>query len=292
MRAIRGSEYQDFLRCRLRWDYAWNKKLRPKRQNEKLAFGTVFHLYLELLYATGKHDLSMFEWEQDRELLEGVATHYYATTYQEHMKRFNVLKTEFQFEVKGLAGTIDLIMQEKLTGHIYFVDHKTTSSIDKYVKNSELDRQISRYWWALQQLGYDVKGFIYNIILKDMPEYPTMLKNGTPSKAKSQNTTYELYHKYLVDNKLNISDYSEILDYLKDFPKQYFKQLEVFRSQNEIDNAIEEFFATASDMENVRIYRNITSDCHWDCAYKDLCHVAINGGNEQYLLDTLYDVVD
>jgi hypothetical protein len=53
MEIIRGSEYQDFLRCRKRWNWRWNEGLRSKKLNDKLFTGSLIHKFLEVYYETG-----------------------------------------------------------------------------------------------------------------------------------------------------------------------------------------------------------------------------------------------
>ncbi len=48
---FRGTEITDFLRCRKRYDYAWNQNLEPKQRNEKLTIGSAIHKFLELWYS-------------------------------------------------------------------------------------------------------------------------------------------------------------------------------------------------------------------------------------------------
>lgn len=49
---IRGSEYQDFLQCRKKWYYSWYEKIEPKRKDNKLFFGTLFHKWLNITTQT------------------------------------------------------------------------------------------------------------------------------------------------------------------------------------------------------------------------------------------------
>lgn len=48
---VRNSEVQDFLRCRLRWNYRWNRQLEPQKKSTKLVLGTLFHKFLEAYYS-------------------------------------------------------------------------------------------------------------------------------------------------------------------------------------------------------------------------------------------------
>jgi RecB family exonuclease len=313
---IRGSEIQDFLRCRKRWDYRWQERLISKKKNDKLFFGELFHLYLEKYYKTKNHDtaqqymlqtLDMYmdeDWEELQDKLIEITNHYYET-YKTDL--FTVIGVEVQFSIpltatKNFTGTIDLIYRDT-EGRLWFADHKTTTSIEKYEKNAILDRQINRYWWAIQQLAKgngiimgdknilldNPYGFMYNIIYKDYPVPPKTLKSGGLSKDKSQKTTYQMYKKAITDLQLNEADYTEILEHLSSFPFKFFSRVEVFRNQQEIDCTMEEIGAIVQDMDNCRTYRNITTDCQWDCQYKDLCLAEIDGSDAQWLRDELYE---
>ncbi len=194
-------------------------------------------------------------------------------------------------------GTIDLIFRDK-EGRIWFADHKTSISIDKYEKNSVMDRQISRYWWALDRLGMKPYGFIYNIVLKDYPVPPKVLKKGDLSQAKNQNTTFDLYMKSIEEHGLNVDDYREYLQFLQENPREYFKRVVVKRQPWECATAMQEFYHTARDIKlakrmsetgmNEHLYRNITTDCSWDCQFYQVCQLDIQGQPVENLLNTLF----
>ena len=311
-KAIRGSEVNDFLRCRTRWDYAWQQNLKPKTPNDKLFFGTLFHKYLEEWYKNHSQaqaltamkklfdetDTSGMEQVVIDELWDlafNVAENYFAKWAKDDNK-MEVLATELEFSFpitkdRWYTGTIDLVLKDQ-HGQVWFMDHKTTSSMDSYEKRADMDRQISRYWWALQQLGYDVHGFIYNIILKDVPEPPTVLKSGKLSQNKAQKTTYELYTNAVLQNGESLSDYEEILQHLKaqetDNGNRFFRRAKVQRLPSEIDNSIIELIEVAKDMEGARIYRNITKDCSWDCSFQSICVSSMDGSNVEYLTEQLF----
>lgn len=260
MYMIRGTELQDFLRCRKMWSYRWIDGLQPKKQSTPLLFGTAMHKYLEVYYSGGSHrnalyavqdlieqtDTSQMDELDYQEMVETLNTviENYNKRYELDFQDWEVIATELTFAIPlddeiGYTGTIDLIVRNKSDGKIYLVDHKTTNSIEKYDKNSDMDRQISRYWWALQQLqqgngfikntsssqdivpwvmrgeweteyhkylGGEIGGFIYNIILKDYAVPPKVLKNGSLSKDKSQKTTLQLYANKLAELGLLIPE--------------------------------------------------------------------------------------
>jgi hypothetical protein len=272
----------------------------------------MFHKYLEEFYKNGSQaqaltamkklfdetDTSGMEQVVIDELWDlayNVAENYFAQ-WARTDSQYQVIATELQFSIPltdtvNYTGTIDLILKDR-DGKIWFVDHKTTSSVDSYLQRADMDRQISRYWWALQQLGYDVAGFIYNIVLKDYPTPPATLKNGTLSQNKSQKTTYDLYLRTIQVNDFDPNDYREMLDYLQaqETPdgNRFFRRLKVYRNQAEVDNAIAEMLDVTSDMDNARVYRNITKDCSWDCPYQNICVAGMDGSNVDYLTEQLF----
>jgi len=311
---FRGSEITDFQRCPKRYNYGWIQNLEPKVQNEKLTLGSAIHKFLETWYMSRRFkeaieemrnyiddvvmnsDMEQVVIDEMIELAQGICLNYHRTYGDD--SNWTVLAVEKQFNVEFddgtvYTGTIDLIVEDE-DGHVWFVDHKTTISLDIYDKNSDMDRQISRYWWALEQLGYNVHGFIYNIVLKDVPVEPKVLKSGALSKDKSQKTTFELYMKAIEDNNLKVSDYEDFLQQLKDYPKEFFRRLKVERTPQECQAAIGEMLEVIEDIRdkhnNWRWYRNITKDCHWDCAFKSLCQAEMDGSNADHIRAELFRV--
>lgn len=331
---VRGSEYQDFLNCRKKWYYGWVEKLTPVRPDNKLFFGVMFHKWLEVFYKNNcnelQADLETSVWlnEQDtsgmeqvgyddmQELFKGVRQNY-LTKYHESDKRLKVLGTEVEFIVKleddmFMTGTIDLVYE--IDGKIRFMDHKTVSSIQMYIEKAQMDRQISRYWWALKMIaagvgrvrdkendlwvrwneleGKEIDGFDYNLIGKDFPKEPKVLKSGKLSTDKAQRTTYNKYLAKIAELNLDIRDYTEMLDMLQAKPDTFLQRIDVLRTQSELEAAAWEFSYTAGDIHDVKLmitenpeaiepmtYRNIGTQCTNMCQFKSLCLTTINGGN-------------
>jgi hypothetical protein len=331
---VRGSEYQSFLNCRKQWYFQWYEGIEAKRPDAKLFFGTAFHKWLENYYNSGCNkllaDLETSTWinEQDTKdmdqiaiddmmsLMRGVAEHYH-NTYGETDKNFKVIETEMEFLVKldedlFMTGTIDLVYE--VDGKIRFMDHKTVSSISMYEEKAVMDRQISRYWWALKMIAAGIgrvkdkendvwitsqalkdktiDGFDYNLIAKDFPKEPKVLKSGKLSTDKSQKTTFDLYVKKLQELHLDGNEYNEHLKFLYDKPNQFHSRVDVKRSAAELESAAWEFSYTSDDIHDVKMmitenpqsiepltYRNITNNCMHMCQFKSLCQTAIDGGN-------------
>jgi hypothetical protein len=339
---LRGSEYSDFLTCRKKWLYGWVEKITPKRPNNKLFFGTAFHKWLEEYYNQGCNklsaDLVTSVWinEQDTSgmeqveldelmaLLKGVATNY-DKKYHDNDSQWKILATELEFLIKleddvYMTGTIDLVYE--VDGKIRFSDHKTVASISMYEEKSKMDRQISRYWWALKMIargigevknahgewvqmeslkGKEIDGFDYNLILKDMPKQPEVLKKGGLSKNKSQRTTYDLYLAKIYELGHDPLDYMEMLDMLREKEDLFFKRVKVQRMDTELDSSAWEFLYTAGDIHDVKLmltenpereetltYRSIGEHCSYMCQFKALCQTTIEGGNVSMVKNLAY----
>lgn len=315
---IRGSEYQDFLDCRKKWYYRWVEGLEPKRPDGKLFFGNLFHKWLEFYYKNQCNkevaDMLATAWyfEQDTKDMEqtdldamlalsrGVAENYHKT-YAASDSEFEVLATELKFIVRleeGLLmeGTIDLVY--RLNGKVRFADHKTVSSLDMYEEKSKMDRQISRYWWALQMLssgiarvwdeatetwvrweefiGAEIDGFDYNLIAKDFPKEPKELKlkkgQTVPelSKDKSQKTTYDKYLAALNRLGHNHGEYAEILEHLQNKQDPFLRRVTVLRNENELEAAAYEFAYTAGDIHDVRLLIKTNPDIVEQVTYRNI----------------------
>ncbi len=339
---VRGSEYQDFLQCRKKWYYGWVEKITPKRPDGKLFFGTMFHKWLENYYNSNceklSADLLTSVWLNDQDtkdmeqveideataLLKGVADNY-NKTYHENDSKWKILATELEFLVKleeGIfyTGTIDLVYE--VDGKIRFADHKTVTSLDMYEEKSKMDRQISRYWWALKMIaegigrvknadglwvpfkeleGKEIDGFDYNLIAKSYPKEPVVLKKGGLSKDKSQRTTYDLYLDKIHELNLNEADYVDFLEMLQNKPDLFLRRVNVIRNDSELESAIWEFLYTCGDLHDISMilktqpqlvdkvtYRNIGNHCDSMCQFKTLCQTTFEGGNVSLVKNLAY----
>lgn len=309
----RGTQVSDFLRCPKRYDYAWVQGLEAKQRNEKLTIGSAIHKFLELWYADHRAldamdamreyiiaDSTALDETQVQDMLmlcTGIATNY--VQHYGIEPNWTVIATEKSFseylgDCISYTGTIDMLVQDE-DGKYWIVDHKTTTNLDIYDKNSDMDRQISRYWWAIERnLDIDIEGFIYNIILKELPVEPKILKSGQLSKDKSQKTTAKLYRAAIEYHGLNEEDYADFLQYLEEQPKEFFRRIKVERCISEMRAAIDEMKLVIYDIQakeySGRWYRNITKDCHWDCPFKTLCVAEMDGSNANHIRKELFTV--
>lgn len=309
---FRGSEVTDFLRCRKKYQYGWIQNLQPKQKNDKLTIGSAIHKFLEVWYTTYRESeaivamvdyiyencdgLEQMQIDDMCELAKKVCENYVAHYGHDTGWTVKAIEMPFNIHLEGrinYTGTIDLLVEDE-DGKLWIADHKTTANLDIYDKNSDMDRQISRYWYAIERyLDVKIEGFIYNIILKDYPVPPKVLKSGQLSKDKSQKTTKDMYLDAIRLNKLNIDDYADFLQFLDEQPKEFFRRMKVERNISEMRASIDELTDVIYDIRDTkRFYRNITKDCSWDCPFKALCVAEMDGSNADHIRNELFTVKD
>lgn len=215
MRQVSHSELTTYLDCQKKWDLIYNKGL--KIDNIHLQFGSMGHEVLETriipdesLYPELKEAFGISSWNN-----------YFTTIFNEldeTFKDFDVLHKEYRVETDDIKGVIDVVWKNKTTGKILITDYKFSNK-DKGQVDIWLDEQMYIYaaaYASLNNLTLDDINTGYINIPKAEMKKPRVLKNGTLSKDKAQNTTYALYLEAIEENGLNVADYEDILSEITD----------------------------------------------------------------------------
>lgn len=266
-RQISHSEITTYLDCQKKWDLVYNKGL--KIDNVHLRFGSIGHEVLEtreipdeMLYPELKEEFGIQSWKN-----------YFTTILNEldeYFKEYEVLHKEYRVENEQLKGVIDVVWQHKTTGRILITDYKFSTK-NKGLEDILLDEQM--YLYALvygmqNNLSIDDIDIGYVNIPKCEMIKPRVLKNGTLSKDKAQNTTYNLYVESINELGLNISDYEDILSELtnKTMINVAISQMNrdmMLRIAQNVDNVIK-------DMEKGYVLEKCTFQCKY-CDFLQYC---------------------
>ena len=262
-RQVSHSEITTYLDCQKKWDLIYNKGL--KVDNIHLQFGSMGHEVLETriipdegLYPELKEAFGITSWDN-----------YFTTIFNEldeSFKNYEVLHREYRVETEDIKGVIDVVWRCKITGKILITDYKFSNK-DKGQVDIWLDEQLYIYAAAYASLNNipleDIFIGYINIPKAEMKK-PRMLKNGTLSKDKAQNTTYALYMEAITENGLNAEDYADILSEITD------KRLTSVATSNiNIDMAkriLMNIDNTIKDMSN-KDY--VLEKCTFQCKYCD-----------------------
>ena len=212
-RQVSHSEITTYLDCQKKWDLIYNKGLTI--DNVHLQFGSMGHKVLEtreipdeMLYPELKEEFGIQSWKN-----------YFTTIFNEldeYFKDYEVLHKEYRVENEYIKGVIDVVWRHKTTGRILITDYKFSTK-NKGLEDILLDEQMYLYamvYGTNNNLSIDDIDIGYINIPKCEMTKPRVLKNGTLSKDKAQNTTYDLYVESINELGLNISDYEDILSEL------------------------------------------------------------------------------
>jgi hypothetical protein len=180
---------------------------------------------------------------------------------------------------------IDLLAKDS-EGNLWVWDHKTAANVSGDTFFLDIDTQISSYQWAVQKaLGVPVKGVIYNEVAKTVPTKPKVLKNGSLSQDKRQNTTYDLYVQAIEDLGLDSEPYSAMLEFLRSKPQSFYRRTPIQRNQREL------LFQEALIREELRDmtsspapYPNPSKMHCGGCDFKAPCLVANELGDVEFML--------
>lgn len=195
-----------------------------------------------------------------------------------------------------LSGKIDVVGFRKGEPAPTIVDHKNLSTAHAS-RALDLDDQLTGYsylYWRLR----DVIPYrsVYNVLVKDPPKPPRILKDGSLSKDKSQRTTYDLYLAAIEENGLTRGDYAEILGFLHDKGwSQFFLREEVQRNEQELLNFHDRLFYEYKDMRRALkdegfMYPNPSQRTCPFCQMVPLCQSMEEGGDAEFIEETMYDV--
>jgi len=243
----------------------------------------------------------------DKQLLEklynlgfGILNNYYVTQGKHDILEWIPYAPETEFEIELdptlfnldpdkykvlYQGTIDLIAIRRLDETLWIWDHKTFGTEKTNYTWLFLDTQFSTYLWAMKKLGLKVEGLIYNGIYKGFPQTPRILNSGKLSKAKNQNTTYDLFVETLKETKQKAKPYLEYLDFLKQTEKTYIVRHEIQRTNIELKIEENQLHAEIKDMlDNPSIYNSVSEwKCH-NCEFLEPCILRLSN-KDQWFLD-------
>lgn len=195
-----------------------------------------------------------------------------------------------------LSGRIDMVVERE--DGIWIVDHKSLSSIPSD-SALDIDDQITAYCYIYWRMtGVIPRGGMYNVLLKDPPKSPRVLKNGTLSKDKSQRTTYDLYMQALVENDQDPADYTEILEYLENKGwSQFFVRMQSERNMEQLAQFEKHLFHEYADMDEAlqypsQLYPNPSQYTCPRCQYLPICKAMEEGSDPEWVISHGYDVLE
>jgi hypothetical protein len=198
------------------------------------------------------------------------------------------------YEVK-YQGRIDGLVRD-FRGHYFLLEHKSIGR-ESPTKWLQIDDQVGSYAWAMQKmLDIPIKGVIYTRSYKRYPEPPKILRDGSISCDKRQQTTASLFveavesaHPFRPAAE-TIADDDKYLNYHQfltnpEVAPKFVERHITTRNPNQIEDIGKRIAMEAQDMLNDPfIYPNVSSiNCN-ACSFFGPCLTKQDGGDWKYHL--------
>jgi hypothetical protein len=177
---ITNSRIKDARNCLRLHHYRYTLGYEPIKKASALGFGTLVHKLLEAWWKEPNPTLRLtavldaippesdpYDFARAFEMMRGYDEYWRAEQHE-------VIDVERQFGLYfdghwTLGGKIDAIVRDN-AGYTYIVEHKTTSENvtpgSDYWSLLRMDSQISTYWHAAEQLGIQIDGCLYDVLVK------------------------------------------------------------------------------------------------------------------------------
>lgn len=301
---VRNSERKDFVRCRQKWWWAYVEHLRSRQNKPALEFGDIIHQALAEWYAPGRkrngklsdHFMSIWKenepdirivWDEDQEQVDafdlGVEM---CDNYEEEYgddSQFEIIAPEQPFQVElydseteeylcQYVGTMDAVCRDNMTGKLGLMEHKTTASLPPR-QWLPMDEQASTYWtfgpewlWdnGILKPNEDMDFILYNFLKKKRKDTREQNKDGlylNQNGSVSKVQPGPLFHREIV------------------YRNEAMRQAMWRRTEEQV-----------WEMQLVRegtlaVYKNPTSDCKWDCQFRDMCELHERGADWESFRD-------
>lgn len=314
---LSNSKVRTWRRCPKKFYYKYEMGLRTKTKSIQLERGSWIHELLQYHYDgedwLARHKELTVEFyklfEEEREDLGDLPAECltimknYLREYATEDANYRVIDSELDEIVTLPNGLriqiiVDLILEEKRSGALWIVDHKTRKNFSDDT-SMILDPQLTVYYWGLGILGYKkLNGVMYNEIRTKLPTAPEPLKSGELSRAKSIDTDVYTYMRAIKRAKLNPADYSETLALIAQRQHQrFFRRTFIPKDIPMTKQTIREFAMAAEEIEEAQAKTRfprtfIQNSCAWDCEYRDVCLTEYMGGDIDPLIKMNFEVKD
>lgn len=301
------SEVQIWCACRMKWYWAYEVGIVPKRIERAPSVGSCGHVAIAAILKGKDWIQAVKDWQQyqidRRPLFEEEESEIRAVAnlileiiprYLEYYHdEFEPVLIEHKFEIpirgirNRLVGYWDAIVRDK-DGHLWLLEHKFPQQRFRTENNLDLDGQIGTYQYAAQRLSYPVVGTIYNQILGRLPAVPKLNKDGSVSRAAVY-TDWKTYRDFVVKQKLNPDDYKEMQDKLVDF--RFFQRNHIYRPLIETRLFARDMERRIWDMMRSKkhIYRSESFITCGMCSYSELCLESLKGGDIEYIIKDAFE---
>lgn len=290
---IHATDRGMYKACHKKYFYSAVERLVPKSlEADYFSYGRAGHLALAHYYANDcdapgaievwKEAASALQWTTVEEG-EAILWNYFSTSAPIQGEIVMLEETkEITYGDVVLRFTMDMVVKQGNSYTVY--DHKFYVGFPTDVDVTQND-QASIYLWGMRKLGLWPARFVLNVIRKDAPREPSILKAGGLSQARSQLTTYELFMGAIKKYGLSTEPYAEYLDWLKYRDNPFHRRYTITRTSMELDLLEQELWEEIKAMTNPNdraFFRNPGRNCS-QCSFYELCRAESETGYNELM---------
>ena len=304
---VSWSEIQAWCLCRMKWHWAYEVGIAPKRVERAPSVGSCGHIAIAAMLRGKSWKKAVDKWfeqelnkrplfdEEKAEIQAVVALILaimprYLDKYQATFESV-LVEHKFDIPIRGiktrLIGYWDAMVRDK-DGHLWLLEHKFPQRTFRTEDNLDLDGQIGTYQYAAHRSGYPVVGTIYNQLLGRLPAVPKINKDGSVSRAVVY-TDWESYSDFVAKVGLDPCDYQEMKGKLDDF--EFFQRNYIYRPPIETRLFARDMEHRIWDMQKKKkhIYRSESFIICGMCSYRELCLESLKGGDIDYIIENQFE---
>lgn len=293
--------------------YRYYQGLRKRQKARPLWLGTMVHELIEARHEHGSYDQALLAMTQEfnglfleekaelgdlptiaKQIVDSYLK-FYESDGLHYPKGRRGKRTEIALKIDldnhtRFIGFIDALPEDD-RNRLWLMDHKTCASIpDEDARFADL--QLLMYLWLLPLMGYrKPDGVIWDYLRTKLPTVPETLKSGQLSKAKSIDTTYEVYMGE-VERVLGPeakADYLEFAETLRGREDKFYRRIYLpSPNQAMIDSVVKDFMDTAQEIRikgPTSTVRSMNKDCK-QCGFYNLCSAEVRGLDDEYIRTT------
>jgi hypothetical protein len=298
-----GSLLRAFKSCRKSYEFRYEIGLRPAEDSFALSYGRCFHECVDILETTDSVALAADHARASRwndihvpHTLAAQVRAYYEhwknspfiaeTLLSEHAFNIDLINpdTNRPSQTFALAGKIDAIVRLP-DGRMAIRETKTVSEDpgpnSKYWLRLLMDPQITLYYIAARQLGYEVETVIYDVIRKPSiaPAMATPLENRKYTTRASKRDGVDMPAGSLYAGQREHDETPQeweerLFADMMERPEFYLNRRELPRIEQDVEAFRFETWDVVKDLRNAqltnRFYRTVTRSCD-NCPYFGIC---------------------
>jgi hypothetical protein len=270
--------------------HAYELGYRPvKDESEALAFGTLIHRGLEVLWLTSSLDAALdalrertvddYDLARAEVLLIG-----YRERWRFDATEWETAEVEREFRTRmvnpetgawsrtfDLGGKLDAIAVQRSTGHAYVVEHKTSTEDigpgSVYWQRLQLDQQVSIYYAGARSLGYEPMGVLYDVVRRPMLR---PLK-ATPVDARKYRKDGTLYAAQREQDESPEEYRQRVAEHIAENPDHYYMRGTVVRLATEESDAAYDVWSTARTLRESQLAKRWPKNPDACSRYNQLC---------------------